>query len=141
MKIANFPEYLCAQPQHTSEQREKIKLVLGFYKYVVVGLDFSDTEKYVREPYVQHNPMVGDGMENLRAFATHVAGVTPEGSVTMHRAFVDGDYVITHSEVTFAPGDTKAVFDLFKVIDGRIVEHWDAIQDVPTIAMCGRSMF
>ncbi|MCA8057362.1 MULTISPECIES: nuclear transport factor 2 family protein [Burkholderia cepacia complex] len=141
MKNANFPDYLCAQPQHTSEQSAKLKLVLDFYKNVVVGLDFSDTTRYVREPYVQHNPLVGDGMENLRTFATQVADMTPEGSVTMHRAFVDGDYVITHSEVTFAPGDTKAVFDLFKVIDGRIVEHWDAIQDVPAIARNGRSMF
>lgn len=57
-------------------------------------------------------------------------GLTMEYKQT-YRYIAEGNFVFTHSEGTFA-GKHVAFADLFRIADGKIVEHWDAIQEIPT---------
>lgn len=77
--------------------------------------------------YVQHNLAVGDGIEGLAA----VLSALPAGSAKVNtvRAFHDGEFVFTHTEYNFF--GPKIGFDVFRFEDGKIVEHWDNLQETP----------
>lgn len=87
--------------------------------------------------YIQHNLAVGDGLEGFGA----VMANAPEGGFKANvvRAFQDGDYVFTHTEYDFF--GPKVGFDIFKFEDGKIVEHWDNLQEIVTETASGRSQF
>lgn len=78
--------------------------------------------------YIQHNLAVGDGLAGLGA----VLKMLPKGSAKVNtvRAFRDGDFVFTHTDYNFF--GPKIGFDIFRFEDGKIVEHWDNLQEKPT---------
>jgi predicted SnoaL-like aldol condensation-catalyzing enzyme len=89
------------------------------------------------EKYIQHNLDVGDG---LAGFGEVMRNAPPQGfSAKVHRAFADGDYVVTHTEYDFF--GPKAGFDVFRFEDGLIVEHWDNLTEVTPPNPSGRTQF
>jgi len=80
----------------------------------------------VSPSYVQHNAMAQDGREGLLAL---VASLAEQGgtAVTIHRKLAEGDFVALHS--TYGEGSGRLVaFDVFRVENGLLAEHWDALQ-------------
>ena len=87
--------------------------------------------------YIQHNLDVGDG---LAGFGEVVQNAPPQGfKANVHRAFADGDYVVTHTEYDFF--GPKDGFDVFRFEDGLIVEHWDNLTDITPPNPSGRTQF
>lgn len=87
--------------------------------------------------YIQHNLAVADGVAGFVALLQQL----PPGSAKVHvvRAFRDGDFVFTHTEYNFF--GPKVGFDIFRFEDGKIVEHWDNLQERPTgMNPSGRTM-
>jgi predicted SnoaL-like aldol condensation-catalyzing enzyme len=87
--------------------------------------DPTAVDRFFSESFVQHDPNLSDGRAGLKAFAAEVA-TSPQSSVTIYRALVDGDIVMLHSRYEGWPGFAGPViaFDLFRFAQGRIVEHW-----------------
>ncbi|MFK7787624.1 MAG: nuclear transport factor 2 family protein [Crocinitomicaceae bacterium] len=86
------------------------------------------------ENYIQHNSAVADGLDGLGAALAYFA----ENDMVMvydkvHKVLGEGNFVLTMSEGKFgkAPGDHVAYYDLFRLENGQIVEHWDVIQPIP----------
>ena len=52
----------------------------------------------------------------------------------------DGDFVVMHNRGNNSPG-TKAVVDIFRIEQAKVVEHWDVLQDVPDTANNSNTMF
>jgi predicted SnoaL-like aldol condensation-catalyzing enzyme len=77
--------------------------------------------------YIQHNLAVGDGLAGFGA----VLQALPKGSAKVNtvRVFQDGDHVFTHTEYNFF--GPKIGFDIFRFENGKIVEHWDNLQETP----------
>lgn len=89
------------------------------------------------DQYTQHNLGVGDG---LAGFGAVMHNAPPQGfKAKVHRAFADGDYVVTHTEYDFF--GPKAGFDVFRFDDGLIVEHWDNLGDIAPPNPSGRTQF
>jgi predicted SnoaL-like aldol condensation-catalyzing enzyme len=89
------------------------------------------------DKYIQHNLSIGDGLEGFGAALQQL----PKGSARVNtvRVFQDGDFVFTHTDYDFF--GPKAGFDIFRFEDGKIVEHWDNLQEKPSAANpSGRSM-
>ena len=87
--------------------------------------------------YIQHNSRVADGLDGLGAALKYFA----ENNMVMeytkvHKILGEGNFVLTMSEGNFgkAPGDYVAYYDLFRLENGQIVEHWDVIQPIPSKA-------
>jgi predicted SnoaL-like aldol condensation-catalyzing enzyme len=80
------------------------------------------------EKYTQHNLGVADG---LAGFGAALQQLPPNSAkVNTVRAFEDGDFVFTQTDYNFF--GPKIGFDIFKFENGKIVEHWDNLQETPT---------
>jgi predicted SnoaL-like aldol condensation-catalyzing enzyme len=66
----------------------------------------------------------------------------PQSHSEIKKIFADGDYVIVHVHAVREPGTRGlAIFDLFKLENGKVVEHWDAVQPIPETAQNNNTMF
>ncbi|MEX3100831.1 MULTISPECIES: nuclear transport factor 2 family protein [unclassified Streptomyces] len=106
-------------------------LVAEFAQKVLVDADYSVLADYIStETYHQHNPDAADGLDGFGAAAAKWA---EQGKHLVyrkvHRVVAEGEFVLTQSEGEF--GVPVAYYDLFRVADGRIVEHWDVIAPAP----------
>jgi predicted SnoaL-like aldol condensation-catalyzing enzyme len=98
--------------------------------------------KYVGPYYRQHNPTAGDGPAPFIAFVNGFAGAFPSMRFEFKRLIAEGDLVMMHSHLTRFPGDRGiSVMDIFRLENGKIVEHWDVLQDVPENAANSNTMF
>lgn len=121
---------------------EKRKAVLEFYE---LGLNQKNADaalKYVGPRYIQHNPNAEDGVTGFRNFINYLKSTHPRSHSDIKRSFVDGDYVILHVHTITEPGTPgSAIVDIFKLENGKIVEHWDVAQPVPEKSANSNTMF
>lgn len=118
------------------------KSVQAFYDSLINKKDFEAASKYIGNRYVQHNPLVADGPEGLKAFVNFLKSDYPDAKSEIKRIFAEGDYVIIHVHSVRIPNTRgRAIFDLFKLENGKIVEHWDAIQEIPESSANANGMF
>jgi predicted SnoaL-like aldol condensation-catalyzing enzyme len=130
-------------PAHADQKEEaNKKLVREFYEKALNEKDFDAASKYLGSKYVQHNPRAADGAEGLKSYLEFLKGKFPKSRSEIKRVFADGDHVILHVHAVREPGTKgQAIIDIFRVADGKIVEHWDVIQDVPDQALNKNTMF
>jgi predicted SnoaL-like aldol condensation-catalyzing enzyme len=108
-------------------------LAVALIEDVLMGRDPARITDYISaESYAQHNPGIADGLEGIVAA---VEALTAQGNMfqytEIHAVLGEGNFVLTVSEGQWN-GTTNAFYDLFRMEDGMIVEHWDVIQPVPT---------
>jgi predicted SnoaL-like aldol condensation-catalyzing enzyme len=119
------------------------KAALEFYDLAINKKDYEAASKYIGADYKQHNPLVGDGKEGFKAFLAMLKKDFSQAHSEVKRVFADGNYVIIHVHSIRVPNTPgRAIFDCFRFDDnGKIVEHWDTIQDIPTKAANPNGMF
>jgi predicted SnoaL-like aldol condensation-catalyzing enzyme len=129
---------------YANSQQQEInkKNVTEFYDQVINQKNFEAASKYLGSRYTQHNPTAADGPEGLKVFIQFLLDNYPKSHSEIKRVFADGDYVILHVHSIREPGTRgRAIFDLFKLENGKIVEHWDAVQDIPEKSANSNGMF
>jgi predicted SnoaL-like aldol condensation-catalyzing enzyme len=116
----------------------------GLYKQALLEGDVENAFRaYAGPTYRQHNPLIQDGMEGVRKFVAWMMANHPDAHGEIKRVFADGDYVILHSlwhGLTDSPRG-EAVVDIYRLEDGKLVEHWDVIQPIPETAANKNTMF
>jgi len=118
------------------------KAALEFYDLAINKKDYEAASKFIGADYRQHNPLVGDGKEGFKAFLAMLRKDFPEAHSEVKRVFAEGDYVIIHVHSLRVPNTQgRAIFDCFRFENGKIVEHWDAIQDIPEKSANSNGMF
>jgi predicted SnoaL-like aldol condensation-catalyzing enzyme len=122
---------------------ENKRLVREYYE-----LAFNDQKpeeavaKYQGSYYRQHNPQAGDGAEPFIGFVRYMAGQFPQMRLDIKRMIAEGDLVMVHAHLVREPGDRGvAIMDIFRLEDGKVVEHWDVLQDVPEQSANSNTMF
>ena len=82
-------------------------------------------------------------MEGLRKFVAGMRAKHPDAHGQIKRVFADGDYVILHSQwhgLSDSPRG-EAVEDIYRLEDGKVVEHWDVVQPILETAANKNTMF
>lgn len=128
------------QPDRVQIQNKQI--VLAFYETGLNQKDFNAASKYLGPYYRQHNPNAADGIDGFRSFINYLKEKVPASHSEIKQAFADGDFVILHVHKTTSPTDRGvAIVDIFRLEDGKIVEHWDVTQAIPEKTASGNPMF
>jgi len=115
---------------------------IAFYRTAYLGEPAKAVEKYVGAEYIQHNPLLADGKQAFIDYFEEMARDYPSKSIEFVRAVAEGDLVAVHTYQTW-PGNEKYVtMDFFRFDDkGKIVEHWDSIQEIPSDSKNGNTMY
>ena len=90
-------------------------------------------ETFVATDYIQHNPGIADGRDAAVAALTPMFA-DPDFHADLQRVLADGDYGIIHLHGYRGSERGGAVVDLYRVVNGKIAEHWDVIQPIPETA-------
>lgn len=115
-------------------------LVVDAMKALFQRHDPAAVERFYAPGYVQHNPYIPQGRDELRAL---VANLSPDVCYEPGIMVAEGDFVAIHGRIRGWTPKPQVVVDLFRVEDGKLAEHWDVLQDeVPdSAALSGTSMF
>jgi predicted SnoaL-like aldol condensation-catalyzing enzyme len=130
----------CAGNPAQLEQNKRT--VLDFYDKGLNQKDFEAASKYFGDRYVQHNPNAADGPAGFKGFLQFLKDKFPQSRSEVKRTFAEGDYVIVHVHAVREPGTRgNAIVDIFRLENGKIVEHWDVVQPIPEKAANANGMF
>ncbi len=142
VSVALLVAVVTAHAADAPEQERNKKTVVEFYDKALNEKDFEAVSKYFGPRYTQHNPNAPDGPEGFKTFLQFLKEKFPRSRSEIKRVFADGDYVILHVHAVREPGTRgNAIVDIFKLENGKIVEHWDVVQPIPEKAANTNGMF
>jgi len=131
-----------AQAGNTPQEEANKKVVVDFYDKALNQKDFEAAAKHFGPRYIQHNPNAADGIEGFKKFIEFRREKFPNGRSEIKRVLADGDLVILHVHAIPEPGARgSAIVDIFRLENGKIVEHWDVVQPIPEKAANSNGMF
>lgn len=108
------------------------KNAIAFYRMAYEGNPREAVTKYVGKKYIQHNPAVANGTEGFIEYFERMLKEYPDKSITFVRSVAEGELVALHTHQIWPDNDQYVTMDFFRFDEnGKICEHWDAIQSVP----------
>ena len=124
-----------------SAESNKVNAI-SFYETAYLGKPRDAVERYVADEYIQHNPLVANGKDAFIDYFERMHVEFPGKTIEFVRAVSEGNLVALHTHQTWPGGDEYVTMDFFRFDNaGKIVEHWDSIQDVPESTLNGNPMY
>ena len=118
------------------------KNAIEFYRIAYNGNPRKAVELYVGNEYIQHNPLVGDGVEPFIAYFEKMAIEYSKKRIQFVRSVAEGDLVALHTLQTWPGGEEYVTMDFFRFDKhGKIAEHWDSMQQIPEKSKNGNTMY
>ena len=115
---------------------------IAFYKMAYEGNPTKAVELYVGDVYIQPNPLVADGKQPFIDYFDRMQREYPVKTVEFVRAIAEGDLVAVHTHQVWPGNDQYVTMDFFRFDEnGKIVEHWDSIQQVPAQSANNNKMY
>jgi len=118
------------------------KNAITFYRTAYLGNPSKAIEEFVGDEYIQHNPLVADGKQAFVDYFEEMGKDYPSKSIEFVRVVAEGDLVALHTHQTWPGNENYVTMDFFRFDNyGKIVEHWDSVQEVPSETKNGNSMY
>lgn len=114
----------------------------AFYQLAYDGNPGEAVAKYVGEEYIQHNPLVGDGPQPFISYFEKMGKEYADKSIEFVRVIGEGDLVALHTHQVWPGNQEYVTMDFFRFDrKGKIIEHWDAMQEIPPHSENGNTMY
>lgn len=115
---------------------------IAFYKTAYEGDPKKAVELYIGSDYIQHNPDVANGTKGFIDYFDRMQKEYPEKRIEFVRAIAEGNLVALHTHQTWPGNDQYVTMDFFRFDEAsKIVEHWDAIQQIPDTSANPNTMY
>jgi predicted SnoaL-like aldol condensation-catalyzing enzyme len=115
---------------------------ISFYRMAYDGNPRKAVELFVGDDYEQHNPLVGDGKEPFIKYFDRMAKEYPNKSIEFVRAIAEGNLVALHTHQVWPGNDEYVTMDFFGFDEyGKIIEHWDSMQEIPEGSLNNNTMY
>ena len=124
------------------ELNQNKKNAIEFYKMAYNGNPKKATELYVGTKYIQHNPLVGDGKQAFIEYFEKMYQEYPNKSIEFVRTIAEDTMVALHTHQVWPNNVEYVTMDFFRFDDkGKIVEHWDSMQQIPEESANNNKMY
>ncbi|MEP6628764.1 MAG: nuclear transport factor 2 family protein, partial [Ginsengibacter sp.] len=123
------------------QERRNEKSAIGFYKMAFEGNPAKAVELYVGGEYIQHNPAVKNGTDGFTEYFERMHKEYPNKSVKFIRTVSENDLVAFYSHRAWPDNDEYVTLYFFRFDNGKIVEHWDSIQQIPKASANKNKMY
>ena len=118
------------------------KNAIAFYRTAYLGNPSKAVKDYVGGEYIQHNPLVADGKQSFIDYFEEMNTAYPSKSIEFVRTIAENNLVALHTHQTWPGNEHYVTMDFFRFDDnGKIVEHWDSVQEVPSETKNGNTMY
>jgi len=115
---------------------------ISFYEMAYKGNPAEAVKQFVGNEYIQHNPLVGDGPEPFIQYFEKMRDEYPEKSIEFVRIVAENDLVALHTHQTWPGNEEYVTMDFFRFdTNGKIVEHWDSMQEIPKTSANNNTMY
>ena len=114
----------------TQEEKNK-QIATAAYQRIFGDLDITAVDDYMSKDFIQHNPTIADGPEGVKALVQMLSsqGVSKQ-KIEFKHVFAKGDIVVLHSRYEMAGKEWRFI-DIYRVEKNKLVEHWDAMMQMP----------
>ncbi|BCN26261.1 nuclear transport factor 2 family protein [Vibrio alfacsensis] len=124
------------------DTEENKRNAIAFYEMAYRGNPRKAVELFVGDEYIQHNPLVGNGTEPFIDYFERMQEEYPEKDITFVRSVAEGNLVALHTHQTWPDNVEYVTMDFFRFdLNGKIVEHWDSLQEIPKETLNGNTMY
>ena len=111
------------------------------YQRIFGDLDVTAVDEYMTEDFKQHNPTIGDGPKGVKALVQMLTSQgIPKQKIMFKHVVAEGDIVILHSRYEMA-GKEWRLIDIYRMENGKLAEHWDAMMPMPDERAHNNPMF
>lgn len=140
---AGLPPDAAAAVAAQQEAEKNKEIALAFFHMVFTEHKPQEAfDTYSVPDYIQHNPLAGDGAEATVAFLNQWLETNPNASADVKRVIAQGDLVAIHHHMRQSPdAPGLACTEWYRIENGRVVEHWDTAQNMPTESKNPHPMF
>jgi predicted SnoaL-like aldol condensation-catalyzing enzyme len=114
----------------TQEEKNR-QIVTTAYQRIFGDLDSNAVDDYMSKDFIQHNPTIADGPAGVKALLQMLASQgIPKQKIGFKHVVAAGDIVFLHSRYEMGGKEWRFI-DIYRVANNKIVEHWDAMMQMP----------
>ena len=129
---------VAALTQSAFAQTSNKDIVVAGMTGLFITRDMSVIDKFWSPNYIQHNPSVPNGSAVLKGW---LSSLGPDFKYEPGMVVAEGDYVMMHGRYSGMGPKPMVAVDIFRLEDGKIVEHWDVLQEQVDKTASGNPMF
>lgn len=117
------------------------QIAITAYQRIFGDLDVSAVDEFMSEGFIQHNPTLPDGLEGVKAVVQMLSSQgMPKQKVVFKHVVAQGDVVILHSRNEMGGKEWRFI-DIYRIENGKLAEHWDAMMEMPDVPANDNPMF
>lgn len=113
-------------------------VIVTFMNEVFINKNLSEIDSFFNgDKLIQHNPNIGDGLLNYKTYIDLIINNKSNYDYNfIHKIFADGNFVlvVSEGESNMVKNQLMSIYDLFRLSDNKIVEHWDVVENIVPIS-------
>lgn len=124
-----------------SQEEQNKQVATTAYQRIFGDLDVAAIDEFMSKDFIQHNPTIADGPQGVKALVQMlVSKGTPKQKIEFKHVIAEGDIVFLHSRYEMTEREWRFI-DIYRIENNKLVEHWDAMMQMPDSRANNNPMF